>query len=529
MSLARMSRKPHRPVGTPIYDKPKIAALEYRVSGFGSTMLAADYARYHILILGLTVSNIGSSFGSRGAGRQFAVDCKALNPAIKIGQYTILTDMPTNADYTSHVAALDANSWWLRDAAAPSEKLQYDTSFAGVYQTNPTTYVTADAEGKRWPQKCADCFYTSKLKNMYDDGVLDFAFNDNVFARYRAAKVNPGNVFKYTSTTTGDLNLNGTNDLITDATLQAAIRQGYADYWAALQALMPGLEVMPNTEAYSINSNFPSIDYSEMTGRAKYPFLEGITSKVYSPETYAGVGGWHNYYSHAISASKDGSGVICHYSGDSVRQADAFWAIARSGIAATLMKDGGYACFTDQPNGGTHAAAWQDENDARIGAPIDGPQSSANSNGIWLRRFVNGAAVWNPLSNKGKHFGDNSTGGGFATLTRVSSGTKVRMTGWTHGRSNGDVIRIMGKYDAPSFNIVGAVVTVIDSTTLEWDQVGTNGETKLGGAGSFGARSTIDLTGLGYKRIAGVLDVTNDGSTVTTLQLYPEDGAVLVK
>lgn len=532
MSLPRVGQRVSHAVGAiPIYDKPKVAALDYTQTTDSTRRdLLAKYAIAVVNFSNVKITNGGSI----GTGRQLMLDVKAINPNIKFAQYTILSQMyATNSDHTGQWTAINAGgtsggSWWTKDAGT-GNKTQYspaDVLFPDVYEVNQTNYTTPDASGKRWPQKCADTYYTAKLADLYGSGVLDYVFNDNTFARPRAAAGLAAN-------TAGDINLDGTNDLITNATIQSEYRAGYPRYWDALRALMPNVGVMPNTEVYSLNSNYPSIAYSELTGKAEAAFLEGVVSKNYSPDTYAGMTGVMNFYYGAIANVIAGGPVLFHASSDSVRQAEAQQPLGRYGLTLCMLNEGFYT-FTDQPNGGSHVPFWLDEFDQNIGAGAESPPVAAWSNGVWKRAYTNGIVLSNPLPNGGKHLETIRTS---VILERIDAST-VEMRGYTHGRTTGDVIRIMGNRSKPSFNIVGASVTVVDSTTMRWSQSGTSGEidqyNNPGGAtgplGWFGVRATVDLTGQGYKRFLGTQDSThNDGSTVTTVDLYSADGILLIK
>jgi hypothetical protein len=89
------------------------------------------------------------------------------------------------------------------------------------------------------------------------------------------------------------------------------------------------------------------------------------------------------------------------------------YACLRYALASALMEDGYFAV----KNGGYNkaAAVWFDEFDRAgatdtswLGEAIDPPQRKAYQNGVYLRRFQNGAALVNPRSNPGTKLSNRS-------------------------------------------------------------------------------------------------------------------------
>lgn len=350
--------------------------------------------------------------------REAVLAIKKINPGIKLGQYTLLESAyyPANAasddiynKLTAEVgpsagAGNPPNDWWLRDTAgAIIYHPDYEPGDPGsdMAETNITGFVTPDGDGNTFSQWFA---VRSAAEFFMPVPEFDFCFSDNAF---------------YMPRVDADWNRDTRPDLKGDPVVQTHYRKGMASYWAKLQALKPGLLIMGNTDGHPTQNKgflYPDStpEYTGMLGGAMYETAFGSS---WSGETWSG---WHNtmraYRSlmrnttspHAVIFS-----IACLANGKAHqpkiqpnygRGAD--FAFMRYALASALMDDG-YVEF--HPGTYTNTTPlWFDEFDLAgeaaegtswLGVAIDPPQEDAYQDGVFLRRFENGAAIVNPRTN----------------------------------------------------------------------------------------------------------------------------------
>lgn len=380
---------------------PKLAGVMYSPT-YENTAYQAQIAKYDLAVL-----DFWRSWNHSGLSIQQAVQqIKARNPAIVLGNYTILesADNSVNGD-TQIQAALNGgtgptgnggtwlpNDWWARTSTGAQ------ISEGSTLATNLTRFVTPNANGDRYSQWYGKWAYGAFFQPVPE---FDFVFSD---------------VTNYRPTISADWNRSGTNASPTDPTVGSYYRQGMADYWAQINALDPSLLVMANSDGQtSLNVGYlREPEYQHKVGAALYEIAMGYQNV--AEEDYSG---WYNMMTSyrtllantaapnivlvGIACTTDGkaadTAIQSHYGGG------APYAFARYALASILM-DNGYAEFHPPRTYTETTDVWFDEFDLAgtattswLGAPIDPPQTTAYQNGVFVRRFQNGMAIVNPRTN----------------------------------------------------------------------------------------------------------------------------------
>jgi hypothetical protein len=344
------------PVTTPAtsFAKPKVAALDY--SRNTTDARKALLAKFDYVILGL-----GKTLGATRINN-FVSGVKALNPAAKVGQYTILGELKCDMTPTEEVYALwqevNQNNWWLRNAAG--QRVQWNTGY-GACDINVTDWAARNAAGQTYAQ----------FKWQYDRASLislapfDFLFLDNTFGLTRVV---------------ADWQRSGNDMPKSDPTASAAMRAGHVAYWNAVRATSPALKLVGNAD-----NDLASAEYK---GGLDGAFLEGALGKSWSRETWAGWDSMMAYYRAALRNTRQPEMVFLN-----AFAARTDYATVRYGLASAMLEDGR---FVHIPSTGTFEPTWFDEFGAPIGTAVEAPPVAAARNGIWLRRYANGLVLVNP-------------------------------------------------------------------------------------------------------------------------------------
>jgi len=517
--------------------RPRIAAIDYRSDNatFTDPATVALHAKYAFSLIGMLPSQ------SSGTGRQFCVDLKAANPSIKIGQYTILSQMydsgGTFQQLWESINSGDGqgHDWWARaalnspvDPGGKTKPVGYEQYTA--WSVNQTRFAPADANGKRWPQLCAQGYHDLTLRQLWTAGVLNFVFNDNVW--WHPYPESDGNLPAHAlpDGRCADYRLNGSNNDPLDAGLGRSWRKGYVDYWAALDALMPGVKICANAD--NDRSTYVScLSTPELSEQADYAFIEGLSGKSWSPATFTTMDNVMLRYRSQLQHVK--KTVFVNTYVDTV--ADTLGRTlqkARFGLGLSMLDDG-YACIADQPGGATMRPFWFDELEAAVGSSIEPGPTKPLANGMWMRKYRHGCVVLNPMDNGGRWMGN----GGSITLQRQGGVVTLTRPLGVPPKKAGDRVRIQDCND-PSFNGV-FLLTEVTATTLRWAQAGSDAlwaQPAL--RGFFQTLTSLDLSGQGYRRLLGTQDSHNnylDGGTsqnnglaVDWLTLWSNDAIVLL-
>ena len=336
------------------YATPKVAALDY--SRNTTDARKALLAKYDVVILGL-----GKALGATRINA-FVSGVKALNPAAKVGQYSILNEMKCDMVSSDELYPLwqeaNRNNWWLRNAAG--QRVQWNTVY-GACDLNITGWGTRNAAGQTYAQ----------YKWQFDRSALfgvapfDFMFIDNTFGTTRAA---------------ADWQRVGADMPKGDATASAAMRLGHVAYWNAVRATDPELKLVGNADN--------DLSSSEYKGGLDGAFLEGALGKSWSRETWAGWDSMMNYYRAALRNTRNPDMVFLN-----AFAASTDYATVRYGLASAMMEDGRFVYI---PATGTMEPSWFDEFGAPIGTAVDAPPTAPAQNGIWMRHYSNGLVLVNP-------------------------------------------------------------------------------------------------------------------------------------
>jgi hypothetical protein len=288
---------------------------------------------------------------------------RAVNPNIKLAQYTVLNEMSGTAsgDTAPVTNAINSYNWWTR--YANGTQVQWTSQF-GNYEVNITDWAPANSAGQRYSQWKAS-FDTSSIFHSLTG--LNYIFNDNVMfqPRYDA-----------------DLERIGTNQSRNDPTIESHFRQGYANFWTAMRGLNPTLKIIGNTDN--------DLSYAEYKGKLEGAFNECLMGKSWSIETW---GGWDQMmarYRATLANTAAPHDVILQACGTSASPA-----VARYGFASVLLQDNGYFAYTID---GQSVPYWADEYSAPLGTATDAPPTAATSNGIWMRHYSNGVVLVNPTT-----------------------------------------------------------------------------------------------------------------------------------
>ena len=320
----------------------------------------AQLARLDAVILGFYPGWRGDTDGS--VIRRAVQSMKALNPGLKVGQYTILNEASTTSANSDLTAKLDAMNWWLRDALTGA-KTQWSTSY-GAWDINQTEWTGADANGDRWPQWLA-----KRDARMFFQRVPEFDlwYFDNVMLNSRVA--------------TANWKLDGSNWSSKEATVAAAYRRGHAAEWLAAETAAPGRLQMGN-----VDNDLSSPEYRGQLGGA---FLEALMGKSYSIETWAGWVPMMQRYL-ATTANLRGPALV----GFNVHGSPSDYRFFRYAFTSCLLGNGAFS-FTDSALGYS-SVPWFDEYEVALGAPAEAATLNAWSNGVYRRLYANAMVLVNP-------------------------------------------------------------------------------------------------------------------------------------
>ena len=339
---------------TTTFAKPKVAALDYSINT--SDARKALLAKFDYVILGLSKS--------LGATRihDFVSGVKKLNPAAKVGQYTIINEL--KCDMSSGEAMypmwqeVNRNNWWLRNAAG--QRVQWNTVY-GACDINMTGWAARNAAGQTYAQSKWEFDRTT----MFSVAPFDFMFSDNTFGLTRVV---------------ADWQRNGVDMPKGDPTASAAMRMGHAAYWSAVRASNPDLKVVGNAD-----NDLTAPEYKGVLDGA---YLEGAIGRSWSRETWAGWDSMMNYYRAAVRNTRNPDMVFLNAYAEPTDYATMRYALASS------MMENGHLVYV--PSTGPMEPVWFDEFGAPIGSAVDAPPTAPAQNGIWLRRYSNGVAIVNP-------------------------------------------------------------------------------------------------------------------------------------
>ena len=344
---------------------PRLLGMNIGAKNYDDPAYQAQLARLDVVILGFYPGWHGDRDGS--TIRATVQQIKRRNPALRIGQYTVLDEASDDrlkaASDRDKIDKLDQQGWWLRDAAGA--KQQWSQAY-GAWDINISHFAHPDVDGDRYPQwlakRDARLFFARVPE-------FDIWYFDTVMARSRVAGA--------------DWRGNGTNLPGNDPEIASAFRQGMADEWATARALDPNALLMGNAD-----SDLSQPEYREQLQGA---FLEALIGKSYSIERREGWRPMMDRYLGVFANLRAPRLVGFNMAG----RPDDYRGF-RYGFASCLLGDG-YFSFTDD-KAGYSSVVWFDEYDQRTGRAAEPPPRAAWRDGVWRRRYDGALALVNPDS-----------------------------------------------------------------------------------------------------------------------------------
>jgi len=341
---------------------PRLLGANIGAKNYDSPAYQDQLARLDVVLLGFYPGWKGDRDGS--AMRRVVQQLKQRNPALLVGQYTVLNeagdDPKRDAADRDKAEKIDGEGWWLRNAAG--NKQQW-TSTYGNWDVNITSFAKPDADGDRYPQWLAK----RDMRLYFSRVPFDIWYFDNVMEGPRV--------------TAADWRGNGHDVPGKDAQVASAFRSAMADEWTTAKRLAPKALLMGNVDS--------DLSEPEYTGRLQGAFLEALMGKSYSIE---GRQGWD-------AMMKRYFGVFPNLLppklvGFNIAGLPDDYRFFRYGFASCLLGDG-YFSYTDAKVGYS-SVVWFDEYDQRIGKAAEPPPTAAWREGVWRRRYESALALVNP-------------------------------------------------------------------------------------------------------------------------------------
>jgi len=330
---------------------PRLASHDIGDKNYDHADYQAILARYDYVLLGIYNGWHGGSAAARAAVQAI----KRRNPAILVGNYTILEstywdpEKPGNKSVgeplrklydstgpTSRGGTWTPNDWWAR---GPDGKLVISPGYPSAATVNVTDFVTPDANGDRYPQWMAKWCNTQLFAPVPE---YDIWYSDNAFYRPRV---------------NADWDRDGKLDLKTDPVIAANLRKGIAAYWAEINRLRPGMPVMGNVDGrYDLNGKIDGFlteaEYDHKLGGA---LLESALGRSFSHERQWGWDHLMDCYRSLMDHTADphlvvvdtkmtSEGLLFEPVGERANYGGgAPYAALRYALTSTLMDDGYFA------------------------------------------------------------------------------------------------------------------------------------------------------------------------------------------
>ena len=322
-------------------------------------------ARFNVVLLGAYPGWKEWKLG-KDAIRTTVKQLKQRNPALLVGQYTILTEAQpagTKGNASDDVSQkIEREGWWLRNAKG--EKVRWTQEYSAD-DMNTTLWTKPDAQGRRISEWLADRDFSALFKPVPE---FDLWMFDNVYGA-------SGQRVK------ADFDLDGQQDDPASPRIARAVMEGHYRHWAAARKLAPGVMFIGNTDG--------DLSDAEHAGSLQGAILEGAMGTPYAIEKHAGWSGLKARYDALMknTSSPHIVAVNVHGRADDYR-------LMRYGLCTTLLGDG---YFSYSGPDGYNTPPWFDEFSATLGRAAEPPVSSAEgSTGVWTRKFEKGLVLVNP-------------------------------------------------------------------------------------------------------------------------------------
>lgn len=327
--------------------------------------------RYDLMI---TQFGPGVTYNNKSIAN-FVAELKALNSDLVIGQYVDLMDsynIDGDATYGPNKTKLDAENWWLRNAAGS----QLTSSGSRLF-TNPTDWVVEDSNGYTY----ATWLAVQRNNDLIDIGNLDFVMVDHNMT------------YAWDSAPAADWDLDTVNENRDDADVASKFRAGFSAFADKMREVNSSVFVIGNVNQETAEGGFNTLASNEQVGKFDGAYMENMTNQVSSL-------GWSTAYSKyrtLLSSVTDSSKVIYAW-----RAQISDYKSMRYGLATAMLGDAGY--FSYEPSGNDNANAsvrvWFDEFDLDLGDPVEDAPQSAWSNGVYKREYENGLVLVNPSGSQ---------------------------------------------------------------------------------------------------------------------------------
>jgi putative glycosyl hydrolase-like family 15 (GHL15) protein len=353
------------PVPVPAF--PRLLGMNIGAKNYDDPAYQRELARLDVVILGFYRGwTPPGDTGSSAAGiRRTIRAIKALNPLVRIGQYTVLNEASTDVNDKATAdlrAKLNASRWWLVNALG--RQVQWTSDF-GTWEINFTQWTAPDADGRRWPEWLAERNYATFFRDIPE---FDVVYIDNVMSVPRVK---------------GDWNGDGVDDDPKSPQIVAAYRSGQRAYWRALRALLPNALLIGNTDN--------DLDDPAWRGELDGAFLEAMMGERWSLERRLGWQAMMERYRRVMRNTREPRIVGFNAVGSATD-----YRFFRYAYTSCLLDDG-YFSFTDRARGHS-SVPWFDEYEHKLGKALAEPPRAAWSGGIWRRDFERGVILVNPTT-----------------------------------------------------------------------------------------------------------------------------------
>jgi hypothetical protein len=341
---------------------PKLLGANVGAKNYDDPVYLEALSRLDIVILGFFPGWRGDRDGSRI--RAVVRELKRRNPAILVGQYTVLNECTDNRKASADddkIDKLDDEDWWLRTTTGA--KTQWTAQY-GAWDINITRWAPADRSGDRYPEWLARRDGQTFFKRVPE---FDIWYFDNVMEHSRVKQA--------------DWRREGRDVASKDPEVAKAYRQAQAAHWEAARQQAPHALQMGNTDH--------DLSVPEYTGRLQAAFFEGMMGKSWSLETWAGWRRMMDRYLNVVAHLREPRLTVFNVAG----RPDDF-RFFRYAFGSCLLGDG-YFSFTDDAKGYS-SVAWFDEYEARIGKPLEPPPRTPWMNGVYRRRYEQAWVLVNP-------------------------------------------------------------------------------------------------------------------------------------
>lgn len=346
---------------------PRLMGVNIGAKNYHDANYQKDLSRLDVVILGFYKGWRPSGYApdATSAIRKAVQAIKARNPAILVGQYTILNeayDKPNDPATVDLRDKLYASQWWLLNETG--RKVQWTARYS-TWETNFTAWTRPDASGRRWPEWLAERNYAAFFRDIPE---FDIVYFDNVMAPPRVK---------------GDWNLDGRDDDPRNPDILAAHYAGHLAHWNQMRKLHPRALLMGNTDN--------DLSIPEWRNQLDAALLEGIMGASYSIEKW---GGWARMMERyrAVLRNTRPPNIV----GFNVHGSVTDYRFFRYAYASCLLDDG-YFSFTDKSRGYSNVP-WFDEYDHKLGKALTAPPAAAWSGEVWRRDFQNGIVLVNPTN-----------------------------------------------------------------------------------------------------------------------------------